>query len=124
MRDGLFTMRMSGEERARLERVAKMKGQTSSALIRLWLQREERALAIVQPKPGPVQARRSSAPSLFEQAQKLHKPTYPMPGRTYGDPELSAVVEEDGRRYFVLQTATSVLDTFRISKRGRLRKER
>ena len=54
MRERLFTMRMSDEEHARLDAVAKHFALNAAGVVRMLVKREFDALAIAVPEPKPA----------------------------------------------------------------------
>jgi hypothetical protein len=113
LRDELFTMRMSKEERSRLDRAATHRGMKAAQLIRAWLEREEKAI-------GADRLAAHDA-STFAEAQALYESSG---GRDRGDAAESQFYEENGERRYALQTRTLILETFRVMKNGRLRVDR
>jgi hypothetical protein len=109
----LFTMRMSTEERGRLDRIATHRGVKAARLIREWLQREESDIGIDRLT--------SNNASTFAEAQAR----YEQGGRQgRGDEAESAFYEEDGKRMYALQTRSVVLAIFKVLRNGHLREIR
>ena len=106
-------MRMSEEERGRLERVATHRGVTAARLIRDWLEREEGETGIDRMTVH--------GSSTFAEAQALYERGG---GQGRGDPEESTFYDEDGERLYLLQTRSVVLGVFKVLRNGHLRARR